>query len=206
MEIRGRDVVIGAIILALIVVAVFVFGLQTGWNTAEPEVVVKEVEIPVKETVEVPLFHQTVEVPVIVEKPCVVMCPCVKPPCVEPCEPCEEVPEVPTVIPKATPTPTLDHELQSGETWQVPARWTCLGDLLVDGVQYYDEGPGSAESGLVIYFAESAEVYARWGANCMSGDQRKEKEAEALVSGCMGPPEGCKTVDVYVWPDDPPNN
>lgn len=199
MEVRARDIFFGAIFSALVVAGLaagtYVWGFTTGRNTAEAEVIVETVEVP-----------QIVEKPVLVEveKPCIVTC--MEQPCVAPCE---EVPEVPTAAPKPTiPTPAVpdcptefgDHELQKYETWQVPACWTCLGDIEVEGTPLYDVG--IAETGLVVYFTESAEIYAEWGANCISGDQREEKKAEALESGC-GFPTGCEKVYVYVWPEDP---
>lgn len=198
MELRGRDIFFGAVFLALAVAALavgtYTWGFQAGWNTAEPELIVETVEVPAVQTV-------------VVEKPCVVSCPCGESTC-EPCEPCE-VPEAPAVTPTPIPTPKEpgcpsvfgDHPIGEKETWQVPDCWTCLGDLKVEGIELYDN---IAETGLVIYFAEGAEVYAEWGANCISGDHRAEKKAEALVSGCMGPPEGCKSVDIHVWPEEDP--
>lgn len=208
MKLRGRDILIGAIVLALVAAGVFVWGLQTGWNTARAEVVVERVEVPVFQTVEVPQIVEK-EVLVEVEKPCVVSCPCIEPPCVEPCKPCG-VPEVPTVIPKPTPTPKEAvcpsehgyHELKPSETWTVPACWTCLGDIKVEGKALYDN---RAETGLVVYFTVPTSIYAEWGADCRSGDLRHEKEAEALQSGC-GLSTGCEKVHIYVWPKDPPTN
>lgn len=202
------SVIVVIVVVAVLAAGSFAWGLMTGWNTAEPELVVEKVEVPVVKTIEVPVV-QTVEVPQIqiVEKPCVVTCPCEEPPCVEPCKPCG-VPEVPTVIPKATPTPKEpgcpsefgDHPLKKEQSWQVPDCWTCLGDIEVEGEKLYDN---IAETGLVVYFSEGAEIYAPWGANCISGDRRAEKKVEALASGCMGPPEGCKEVIIIVWPQEP---
>lgn len=74
------------------------------------------------------------------------------------------------VLPAPEP-PAADHFVISpGETRDVPANWTCSGDIVINGDQKYDDDEKTA---LILYLTQAAAVKAPFGASCMAGDQRQ---------------------------------
>lgn len=144
-----------------------------------PHIRFREFEVPkiVEKTVEVPkltFVEKTVEIPKTVEKLCEVVSP------------------VPRTVCAAEPK--QDHELHPGETWTVPGCWTCVGDIVAEGQRLYDD---REETGLIVYFTKPATITAPYGANCLVGDHRIDKEIEQKETGCVG---GCKESIIKIWP------
>lgn len=115
-----------------------------------------------------------------------------------------------------TPTPTApgqsgaginDKELKPGECFQAPANSVAQGDVVVDGVRYYDNNP---RSGLIVQLGNGGQVCAPYGAdvillpgvdqaalNAVVGQAVEEMKA----NGCDPKPKpGCDTVNVVKLP------
>lgn len=85
-------------------------------------------------------------------------------------------------------------QLGSGESWTVPAGFTCSGDLVVDGTVLYDE---DKNTGMVVFFEQAAKVEAPWGASCVRGNRVDVFAQLARKNGCVS---GCSEVTKYTWP------
>lgn len=125
----------------------------------------------------------------------------------------------PAATPKKgeTPTPTTpgqsgvgigDRELKSGECFQAPGNSVVQGDVMVDGVRYYDNDP---RSGAIVQLGQKDGTYfvcAPWGADVIMGispDVLNSVVGQAVeemkVKGCdPNPRPGCNTVNVVKLP------
>jgi len=110
----------------------------------------------------------------------------------------EVTPGAPTFVLKGALCSGDDCELPRDWSGYIPANITCVGDLVVNGVKYFDEGV--AETGAIGYSAEGCfHVYAEWGADCSIGNVVEKRIEESLEKGCGFPEKGCDRVYVCNW-------
>jgi len=103
----------------------------------------------------------------------------------------------PTAAPTGTTATTVcpgDHEVKAGETYDVPAGCNLKGDVVVNGVQQYDDDPAT---GLIVSCPHGCTIMAPWGAN-VTPRAVDDLKTEMLSSGCGSE---CSDVKVVVIDD-----
>lgn len=114
-----------------------------------------------------------------------------------------DTPQDPVVVAPTTPVPQISTPCGTWDTtpgvtnWLVPGA-SARGDVVVNGVEYYDNGTGEGTT-IINLSDEPIKVYAEWGSGCEATVDVKFLVNKDLEVGCGS---SCTTARVVVVTDE----
>lgn len=89
-------------------------------------------------------------------------------------------------------------DLEKGIVTLVPADYTCVGDVSLDGQKKYDS---DGNTGMVVYLLEETPVTADFGTvTCWPGNISADADTQQRAEGCDA--DGCGNMQMMEWPEE----